>query len=88
MDRVKLINERLTSVLSPESIEVIDESHKHAGHAGAKSGKGHFEVNIVAVGFTDQNLVTRHRMIYQALDEIMENEIHALSINAYSPEEI
>ena len=88
MDRVKLITDRLIAVLSPESIEVIDEGHKHVGHAGAQSGKGHFELNIVAASFSDQNLVARHRMIYDALAELMDNEIHALSINAYAPEEI
>jgi BolA protein len=87
MDRVTAIRDRLTEALAPESLEVIDESHKHIGHAGAASGAGHFVVSIVTDKFKDQNLVQRHRMVYQAVDDLMPGEIHALSIQAFSPEE-
>ncbi len=87
-DRIALIKERLHAALAPESLEVIDESHLHAGHAGAKSGKGHFSVTIVSEKFADQNSVQRHRMIYAALGDAMQTDIHALSIDAYAPDEI
>ena len=88
MSRVETIEARLASALSPESLDIIDDSHKHAGHAGAKSGGGHFDLTIVSEQFTGLNTVMRHRLIYDALGEMMQTEIHALSIKAYSPEEI
>lgn len=87
MNRVEMIREKLTAALSPESMEVVDRSHEHAGHEGAKSGGGHFDVIIVADAFNNMNTVARHRAIYQALGDAMEKEIHALSIKAYTPEE-
>lgn len=88
MDRVATIRERLQAALSPHHIEIEDESHKHAGHAGAiESGGGHFNVTIVADGFRDQSLVQRHRLVYAAVDDLMPHEIHALSIRALTPEE-
>ncbi len=88
MSRVKTIEARLNSALSPESMDIIDDSHKHAGHAGAKSGGGHFDLTIVSEQFAGLNTVMRHRLIYDALGEMMQTDIHALSIKAYSPEEI
>jgi len=85
--RIALIESRLTEAFDPTSLEIIDDSHKHAGHAGAKHG-GHFTVNIVSQAFAGQTLVQRHRLIYQALGEAMQTEIHALSIKAQSAEEI
>ena len=73
---------------SPSQLEVIDESHKHAGHAGARSGGGHFVVNIVSNAFEGKNSIERHRMIYQALGDAMKSEIHALSINARTEKEV
>jgi len=87
MNRVEMIREKLTGSLSPESLEIIDRSHEHAGHEGAKSGGGHFDVIIVSGNFTDMNTVQRHRAIYDALGDAMKSEIHALSIRAYTPEE-
>jgi BolA protein len=87
MNRVEMIREKLTAALSPESLEIVDRSHEHAGHEGAKSGGGHFDVIIVADVFINMNTVARHRAIYQALGDAMEKEIHALSIKAYTPEE-
>lgn len=88
MDRVETIRQRLESALAPESIDIVDESHKHAGHAGAReSGGGHFNVTIVAEGFRDQSSVQRHRMVYSAVDDLMPHEIHALSIRALTPDE-
>jgi stress-induced morphogen len=88
MDRLAEIKKRLTTALSPSNLEVVDESHLHAGHEGAKSGAGHFAVTIVSNAFKDCGLVDRHRKIYDALGDMMQTEIHALSINAYTEEEL
>jgi len=87
MNRIEMIREKLTASLAPESLEIIDRSHEHAGHEGAKSGGGHFDVIIVAEAFNDMNTVKRHRSVYDALGDAMHSEIHALSIRAYTPEE-
>ncbi len=87
MDRVAEIKERLERELSPSHIEIIDESHLHAGHAGAASGAGHFNVFIISDKFTGQSAIQRHRMVYLAVNDLMPSEIHALSINAQTPEE-
>jgi BolA protein len=86
-ERVEMIRERLTNTLQPSALEIIDESAKHAGHAGAASGGGHFIVNIVAAAFNDKTLIQRHRLVYDAVDDIMHREIHALSIQATTPDE-
>lgn len=83
--RIPRIKQLLTDGLSATSVDVIDESHKHAGHAGAKTGLGHFEVHIVADAFTDKSLLQRHRMVYDALGDMMQTDIHALSIKASLP---
>lgn len=86
-DRITLIKERLAS-LQPESIEITDDSHEHAGHAGARDGGGHFTVRIVSQAFSGQNLVKRHQAVYAAVGDLMNTEIHALSIKALTPEEV
>ena len=86
--RVDMIRERLTEALAPTDLEIEDVSHEHAGHEGAKSGGGHFNVLIVTEAFTGKSPVSRHRMIYQALGDAMRQEIHALSIRAYTPAEL
>ena len=83
-----MIRQRLSAHLDPESIEIEDQSHLHAGHAGAASGGGHFEVVVVAQNFSGLNILARHRLVYDALGEAMRNEIHALSIKAYTPDEL
>ena len=60
----------------------------HAGHAGARSGGGHYAVTVVSVRFRGLDLLARHRLVYQALGQAMHNDIHALSISAYTPEEL
>ncbi len=87
MDRIAEIKSRLEQALSPEQLEIIDESHLHIGHAGAASGAGHFKVSIVSTQFTGQSLVQRHRQVYMAVADLMPSEIHALSINAQAPDE-
>ena len=86
-DRVAMIRQRLTEVLAPKELEIIDEGHKHVGHEGAKNGGGHFKVRIVSDNFDGKPLLERHRMVYQALGDAMQSEIHALSIQALTPEE-
>lgn len=86
-ERVQRIREQLSNQLNPSQLEIIDDSHKHAGHASARGG-GHFSVNIVSEAFAGKNLVQRHRMVYAALDELLQqNEVHALSIQARTPDE-
>jgi len=77
---IEQIRQRLTQALAPTGLEIIDEGHKHAGHAG--EGKGHFHVRIVSAAFAGQLPLKRHRMIYAALEGLMDNGIHALSIDA------
>jgi len=74
--------------LNAVQLEIIDESHKHAGHAGARDGGGHYVLRIVSARFAGKNTVARHRMIYSALGELMKREIHALTIQASAPDEI
>ena len=86
-DRIEMIRERLEKELTPQQIDIIDESHLHAGHAGAASGGGHFNVTIISDQFTGKSTIERHRMVYLAVDDLMRTEIHALSIKALTPEE-
>jgi BolA protein len=74
------IRERLQAAFAPTELDVLDEGHKHAGHAG--EGRGHFHVRIVSTAFAGQLPIKRHRMIYAALDGLMDRGIHALSIDA------
>jgi BolA protein len=87
MNTITIIKQKL-AVLRPEKIEILDESSKHIGHEGAKNGGGHFLLTIVSGNFYGKSTMERHRMIYAALGEMMERDIHALSIKAYTPEEI
>lgn len=81
------IRERLAA-LEPLDIELVDESSKHAGHAGWRPGGGtHWRLCIVSSRFAGQTTLARHRMVYQALGELMQNPIHALAITARTPEE-
>jgi BolA protein len=81
------IRERLAA-LDPVELELVDESSKHAGHAGARpGGDTHWRLSIVSPRFAGQPTVARHRMVYQALGELMQNPIHALAITARAPEE-
>ncbi len=86
MDRRTHIEEKLRRELAATHVEVIDESHLHAGHAGARSGGGHFRVTIVSERFEGLRSVAAQRLVYQALEEEMREMIHALSLATYSPE--
>jgi BolA protein len=83
-ERVAIIRNRLEAAFAPQSLEIIDESHKHAGHVSAKGG-GHFIVKIVSNAFEGKSLVQRHRMVYDTLDDLLHSEVHALSIQADTP---
>ena len=85
--RVEMIREKLTAALAPTQLEIQDDSAKHAGHEGARGGGGHFNVQIVSAEFSGKSLVERHRMVYGALGDAMQSEIHALSIQAKTPDE-
>jgi len=87
MNDMDKIRERLAS-LQPSRLELIDDSHLHAGHAGARSGGGHYRLTIVSTAFDGKNTLARHRLVYDALGELMHREIHALAIQASSPSEI
>lgn len=80
-----LMRQKLAA-LEPEELEIVDESHLHAGHAGARSGGGHYLLRIVSRQFAGKSTIARHRMIYSALGEMMQGQIHALHIQATTPE--
>jgi len=86
MDTMDTMRERLHP-LQAVTIEIIDDSAKHAGHEGAKSGGGHYRLNIVSPLFAGLRTMERHRLVYQALGTLMQREVHALSITALAPEE-
>ena len=73
--------------LAPVRIEVTDDSHKHAGHEGARDGRGHFSVLVVSEAFRGVAPLARHRKVYAAVGAMMETDIHALAIKAMTPEE-
>jgi BolA protein len=86
-DRSEKIRQRLLA-LTPTLLELDDESHQHAGHAGAVGGGGHYVLRIVSAQFVGKSTVARHRMIYLALGDLMKRDIHALTITAQTPTEI
>ncbi len=81
-ERVMMIRERLEEALAPEKLEVIDESHLHVGHPGARDGRGHFRVEIASPLFHGLPRLARHRRVYAALGDLMQTDIHALTIEA------
>jgi BolA protein len=86
-DRASLIRQRLEQEFEPTELLIKDQSHLHAGHAGAEDGKGHFDVTIVSAAFDGQSRIQRHRMVYDALTRLLESDIHALRIKAFAPSE-
>jgi BolA protein len=85
-DTIELLRQRLAA-LQPESIDIQDDSHRHAGHAGARDG-GHYQLQIVAQSFAGKSTIARHRMIYDAAGDLMRGKIHALSIHAKVPGDV
>jgi BolA protein len=86
--RESRLKERLEAALQPRRLEVTDESHLHAGHAGAADGRGHFTVLVVADAFSGLPTLRRHRLVYEAVGDMMQTDIHALSIQALAPDEL
>ena len=87
MDRIEQMRAALAT-LEPIQVEIIDESHLHAGHAGAASGGGHYRLTVISPRFSGKSTLERHRMIYSAMHELMLHGIHALNIRAYAPDEV
>jgi BolA protein len=86
--RLERIRSQLAQTLPDAAIELIDDSHRHAGHAGARDGRGHFRLRIVSGAFAGLRPLQRHQLVYRALDELMRTDIHALSITALTPAEL
>ncbi len=84
--RVAAIRTALEAAFAPTVLEVRDDSHRHAGHAGARDGRGHFDVEIVSAAFAGLSPLARHRAVYAALGTLMTTDIHALSIRAGTPD--
>jgi BolA protein len=84
---VQDIENRLQA-LEPETIEVVDDSASHAGHVGARSGGGHYEVTIVSSKFAGKSRVERHRIVYELLGPLMQRQIHALALRTFAPDEL
>jgi BolA protein len=82
IERMARMRARLQAAFAPDVLEVIDDSHKHVGHAGARDGRGHFRVEIRSNAFAGLSSLARHRAVYDALGEMMTTDIHALSIHA------
>lgn len=82
MTRVEKIRAALAAAFADAEIAVQDDSHLHAGHAGAATGRGHFSVRVVTAAFEGLSLIARHRAVYAALDSLMQTDIHALAIEA------
>lgn len=87
MSRIDRIRERLEGALAPTQLVVTDDSHLHAGHEGARDGRGHFSVRITSAAFVGKAPLARHRAIYAALGDMMVEDIHALAIEAQAPGE-
>jgi len=86
-DREQQIRQRLEIAFEPGELLLKDQSQLHVGHEGAKEGKGHFDVTIVSTKYDGKNRIERHRMVYDALGTLLESDIHALRIKAYTPSE-
>ena len=86
--RLAEIQQRLERAFKPELLLVEDEGHLHAGHEGAKDGRGHFRVHIVSRSFNGMNSLARHRAIYEQMGTLMQSDIHALSIEVYASDEL
>ena len=85
-ERIARIRQAIEQQLAPASLDIVDESAAHAGHAGAREG-GHFRVTLVAEAFCGHSSIERHRLVYAAVAPLMGSDIHALNIVARTPEE-
>lgn len=85
--RATVMEARLRAALEPSVLVLVDDSHKHRGHAGAADGRSHFSVRVVSAAFAGLRPIARHRLIYEALGTLMATDIHALAIEAHAPGE-
>ncbi len=85
--RVARMRYLLEAAFAPIALEILDDSHKHVGHAGARGGQGHFTVEVVSAAFAGKSPLARHRLVYAALGDMMQTDIHALAIRALAPDE-
>jgi len=85
--RLERLTDRLNRAFAPEHLDVVDDSHRHAGHAGAADGRGHFTVLVASAKFAGLGTLRRHRLVYEAVGDMMSTDIHALSIQAVAPGE-
>lgn len=85
--RIEIIEEKIKTALNPESLQIIDDSAQHIGHAGASQGAGHYTVIVVSKAFENLNTVKRHQLVYAALKDMIPDEIHAVQIKAQAPGE-
>jgi BolA protein len=85
--RIALIRGKLETAFVPDELEIVDDSHRHAGHAGARDGRGHFQVRIRSRHFSGKSAIERHRMVYAALGSLMQTDIHALGVVALGPDD-
>lgn len=86
-DRIGKIRQRVTAALAPSEIDVIDEGHLHKGHEGARDGRGHFRVRVVSNRFAGLRPLQRHRLVYDAVGDLMQTDIHALAVAALTEDE-
>jgi BolA protein len=85
--RIARMRELLSQAFAPVALDIVDDSHKHVGHAGARDGRGHFTVAITSEAFSGMPPLARHRAVYAALGGMMDSDIHALAIRAREPGE-
>jgi len=85
--RLERLTDRLNRAFAPEHLDVVDDSHRHAGHAGAADGRGHFTVLVTSAKFAGLGTLRRHRLVFEAVGDMMSTDIHALSIQAVAPGE-
>ena len=86
-ERALALRSRIEAALRPIRLDIDDESHLHAGHAGARDGRGHYRVRIVSDRFAGVQRVERHRMVYAAVGDLLQTDIHALAVTALTPAE-
>lgn len=86
-ERIQRMEQLLRAALAPVLLEVVDDSARHAGHAGARDGRGHFNVRVVSPAFAGLRPLARHRAVYAALGTMMQTDIHALGVEAMTPQE-
>jgi len=85
-ERISRIRAAIEQELAPTRLEIVDDSARHAGHAGAREG-GHFKVSLTSAAFRGKNAIQRHRLVFAAVADLMKTDIHALNIDARTPEE-